>query len=55
MTRSAPLWEGLTEQWQNEQWPNVGRTQERLLYPTAAGAETAARCQPIPEKVHETV
>ena len=33
MTRSAPLREGLTEQ-----WPNAGRTQERLLDPAAAAA-----------------
>ena len=43
MTRSAPLREGLTEQWPNEQWPNeqwlnVGCTQERLLDPAAASA-----------------
>ena len=38
LTRSAPLREGLTEQWPNEQWPNVGCTQERLLDPAAAGA-----------------
>ena len=35
---SAPLQEGLTEQWPNEQGPNVGYTQERLLDPAAAGA-----------------
>ena len=33
MTRSAPLWEGLTEQ-----WPNIGCTQERPLDPVVAGA-----------------
>ena len=38
LTRSAPLQEGLTEQWPNEQWPNVGCTQERLLVPAATGA-----------------
>ncbi|VFV45389.1 Hypothetical predicted protein [Lynx pardinus] len=38
LTRSVPLQEGLTEQWTNEQWPNIGCTQERLLDPTAAGA-----------------
>ena len=32
LTCSAPLWEGLTEQ-----WPNVSCTQERLLDPAAAG------------------
>ena len=49
LTRSTPLREGLTEQRPNEQWPNVGYTQERGRDP-----ETAARCQPAPEKVHET-
>ena len=38
MTRSTPLWEGLIEQWPNEQWPNVGCTQEGPLDPAAAGA-----------------
>ena len=38
LTRSAPLREGLTEQWPNEQWLNVGCTQERLLDPASAGA-----------------
>ena len=38
LTRSAPLREGLTEQWPDEQGPNAGRTQERLLDPAAAGA-----------------
>ena len=38
LTRSTPLQEGLTEQWPNEQWPNVGCTQERLLDPAATGA-----------------
>ena len=33
-----PSVEGLTEQWPNEQWPNVGCTQERLLDPAAVGA-----------------
>ncbi|VFV29798.1 Hypothetical predicted protein, partial [Lynx pardinus] len=33
LTRSTPLWKGLTEQ-----WPNAGCTQERLLDPAAAGA-----------------
>ena len=36
LTRSAPLWEGLTKQWPNEQWPNVGCTQKRLLDSAAA-------------------
>ena len=38
LTCSAPLREGLTEQWPNEQWLNVGCTQEHLLDPAAAGA-----------------
>ena len=38
MTHSAPLQEGLTKHWPNEQWLNVGCTQERLLDPAAAGA-----------------
>ena len=43
MTHSAPLREGLTEHWPNEQWPNVGCTQEHLLDPAAA---RALRLQP---------
>ena len=50
MTSSAPLWEGLTEQWLNEQWLNVGCTQECLLDPAAASVPRLARCQPAPEK-----
>ena len=38
LTCSARLREGLTEQWPNEQWLNVGCTQERLLDPAAASA-----------------
>ena len=38
MTRSAPLGEGLTEQWPNEQCLNIGCTQVRLLDPAVAGA-----------------
>ena len=38
LTRSAPLQEGLTEQWPNEQWPNIGCPQECLLDPAAARA-----------------
>ena len=33
-----PLRESLTQQWPNEQWPSVGRTQECLLDPASAGA-----------------
>ncbi|VFV35082.1 Hypothetical predicted protein [Lynx pardinus] len=38
LTPFAPLQEGLTEQWLNEQWPNVGYTHEHLLDPAVAGA-----------------
>ena len=38
LAHSTPLWEGLTEQWPNKQWPKVGCTQERLPHPAAAGA-----------------
>ena len=38
LTRSTPLREGLTEQWPNEQWSNVGCTQECPLDPAVAGA-----------------
>ena len=38
MTCCTPLGEGLTEQWPNEQWLNVGCTQECLLDPAAVGA-----------------
>ena len=38
LIHSAPLREGLTGQWPNEQWLNVGCTQECLLDPAAAGA-----------------
>ena len=54
MTCSAPLWEGLTEQWPNEEWPNVGSTQERLLDPAVAGAlrmRPGASPPPSPTKI----
>ena len=38
LTRSASLWEGLTEGWPNEQWPDVGCTQECPLDPAVARA-----------------
>ena len=38
LTHSTPLREGLTEQWPNEQWSNVGCTQECPLDPAVAGA-----------------
>ena len=55
LTRSTPLWEGLTEQWPNEQWPNeqwpnVGCTQERLLEPAAAGASRLRPGASLPQK-----
>ena len=43
LTHSAPLWECLTEQWSNEQWPSIGCTQEHPLDP---GAASAPRLQP---------
>ena len=45
MTHSAPLWEGLTEQ-----WPNVGCTQEHLLDPDAARALTLGPGASLPQK-----
>ena len=50
LTCSAPLWEGLTEQWLSEQWPNIGCTQEHPLDPAVV---TAPRLQPgasLPQK-----
>ncbi|VFV26430.1 Hypothetical predicted protein [Lynx pardinus] len=38
LTRSAPPWEGLTEQWPNEQWPSISCTQDGLLDPVVASA-----------------
>ncbi|VFV35536.1 Hypothetical predicted protein, partial [Lynx pardinus] len=38
LTRSAPLREGLTERWPNEQRPDVSCTQERPLDPAVARA-----------------
>ena len=50
LTRSAPLWEGLSEQ-----WLGAGRTQERSRDHAAADPDIAAGCQPAPEKVHAIV
>ena len=36
-TRSTPLQEGLTEQWPNEQWLNIGCTRVRPLHPVVVG------------------
>ena len=45
-----PLWEGLTQQWPKEQWPSVGRTQERLWEPAAAGAQDCGWVPAPPRK-----
>ena len=54
LTCSTPLQEGLTEQWPNEQWPNVGCTQERLLDPAAAGAQRLRPGASPPQKKFAT-
>ncbi|XP_044903169.1 uncharacterized protein LOC123382444 [Felis catus] len=52
LTRSAPLREGLTEQWPNEQWPNVGCTRERLPDPAGAAAlRLRPGVSPPPKKI----
>ena len=52
LTRSAPLMEGLTKQWLNEQWSNVGCTQERPLDPAVAGARRLRPgASPPPKKI----
>ena len=52
LTCSAPPREGLTEQWLNEQWPNVSCTQERLLDPSVAGAlRLRPGASPPPQKI----
>ena len=50
LTPSAPLWAGLTEQWPNEQWPNVGCTQEGPLDPAAARAPRLRPGASLPQK-----
>ena len=50
MTRSTPLQEGLTEQWPNEQWPNIGCTQEHLLDPAVASAPRLRPGASLPPK-----
>ena len=52
LTRSAPLREGLTEQWPNEQWPNVGCTQER---PLDAAVASAQDCSQVPARLHKKI
>ena len=52
LTHSAPLWEGLTEQWPNEQGPNVGCTQECPLDPAVAHAQRLwPGASPPPKKI----
>ena len=52
LTRSTPLREGLSEQWLNEQWPNVGCTQACLLHPAVAGAlRLQPGASPPPKKI----
>ena len=53
MTHSTPLWEGLTEQWLNEQWPNIGCTQEHPLDCAVAGAPRLqpGASHPPPKKI----
>ena len=51
----SPLREGLTQQWPNEQRPNVGCTQECLLDPSAAGAPRLWPGAARPRKVHDIV
>ncbi|XP_047735391.1 uncharacterized protein LOC125177129 isoform X3 [Prionailurus viverrinus] len=50
LTRSTPLWAGLTQQWTNEQWPNAGCTQEGLLDPAAARAPRLRPGASLPQK-----
>ena len=50
MTHSTALQEGLTKQWPQEQWPNVGCTQERLLDPAAASAPRLANASLLQKK-----
>ena len=50
LTCSAPLQEGLTGQWPNEQWPNAGCTQECLLDPAAADAQRLRSSASLPQK-----
>ena len=52
LTCSAPLREGLTKQWLNEQWPNVSCTQERPLDPAVVGAlRLRPGARPPPKKL----
>ena len=52
LTRSTPLREGLSERWLNEQWPNVGCTQECPLHPAVAGAlRLQPGASPPPKKI----
>ena len=52
MTSSAPLREGFNERWPNEQWPNVGCTEEHMLDPAVAGAlRLQPGASPPPKKI----
>ena len=52
LTCSAPLWEGLTEQWLSEQWLNVGCTQDHPLDPAVACAlRLWPSASPPPKKI----
>ena len=50
LTHSAPLREGLTEQWPSEQWPNIGCTQEHPLDPAVASAPRLQPGASLPQK-----
>ena len=50
LTLSASLWEGLTEQWPNEQWPNVSCTQECLLDPVLPVPQDCGQVPARPRK-----
>ena len=50
LTCSTPLREGLTEQWPNEQWPNVSCTHEHQLNPAAARAPRLRPGASLPPK-----
>ena len=47
---SAPLREGLTEQWPSERWSNIGCTQECPLDPAVAGAPRLQPGASLPQK-----
>ena len=56
LTGSGPLQEGLTEQWLNEQWPDVGCTQKCPLDLAVAGAlRLRPGASPPPKKMQDSV